>query len=179
MTTKYLIVDIRNSDEVLSKHFDGSKITNFYNIPMNMIRFNKEGILSHLKYIDKIFIVCQSGSRAQFIKNKYFKEENNILVDKSLQFKNMNTPGMHNITLESGTTIPVYINGSFKYNLYNLTRIIQIILGSVILACVLLLWKTCRMKTPLIVLVLFGGMALFNGLTNTCTLSLVFRDLLN
>jgi rhodanese-related sulfurtransferase len=66
---KYLFIDIRKSDEVYSKHFDQSQEYSFYNIPMNMIRFNAQTIINNLKDFDEIYIVCQSSSRSQFIKN--------------------------------------------------------------------------------------------------------------
>ena len=59
---KYLFIDIRKSDEVYSKHFDQSQEYSFYNIPMNMIRFNADTIINHLEYFDEIYIVCQSAS---------------------------------------------------------------------------------------------------------------------
>jgi len=43
-----IFIDIRKSDEVYSKHFDQSKDYSFYNIPMNMIRFNAQTIIKHL-----------------------------------------------------------------------------------------------------------------------------------
>ena len=48
---KYLFIDIRKSDEVYSKHFDQSQEYSFYNIPMNMIRFNADTIINHLEYV--------------------------------------------------------------------------------------------------------------------------------
>ena len=72
MSNRFIIIDIRNSDEVLTKHYDSTKMTNFYNIPANMIRFNREVILSHLNWVDTIYLVCNSSKRSQFIKNKYF-----------------------------------------------------------------------------------------------------------
>jgi rhodanese-related sulfurtransferase len=64
---KYLFIDIRKSDEAYSKHFDQSQEYSFYNIPMNMIRFNAMTIINHLEYVDEIYIVCQSAKRSQFI----------------------------------------------------------------------------------------------------------------
>ena len=62
---KYLFIDIRESDEVYSKHFDqsGPIGPSFYNIPMNMIRFNAQTIINHLEYVDEIYIVCETGNR--------------------------------------------------------------------------------------------------------------------
>ena len=62
---KYLFIDIRKSDEVYSNHFDQSQEYSFYNIPMNMIRFNAKTIIDHLDYFDTIYIVCQSANRSQ------------------------------------------------------------------------------------------------------------------
>ena len=65
---KYLFIDIRKSDEVYSKHFAISKDYKYYNIPMEMIRFNKNTIKNNLEYVNEIYIVCQSGARSQYIK---------------------------------------------------------------------------------------------------------------
>ena len=179
MSKNYILVDIRKSDEAFSKHFDGSKMTNYYNIPMNMIRFNQKVLESHLQYVDKIFIICNSGVRSQFIKDKYFKENDKIIVDKALQFKNFIKKGENEITLSNGDKMSVFVDGTFSFNLYNLTRIIQLMLGSIIIVCSSLVWNNCSSKYPLIILLLFGCMAVFNAVTNTCTLSVVFKNLLN
>ena len=84
----YLFIDIRKSDEVYSKHFVDGTQYKFYNIPMNMIKFNIKTIIDHLNYIDEIYIVCNSAKRANFIKNKYFLKESKIKVNNNLQFKN-------------------------------------------------------------------------------------------
>ena len=179
MDNKYILVDIRKSDEVFSKHFDGKKMTNFYNIPMNMIRFNKGGLENHLQYVEKIYIICRSGTRSQFIKDKYFKDNDKVVVDKALQFNKFSEKGENTITLDNGEKITVFVNGDFSFNLYNLTRIIQLMLGSIIIICSSLLWNKCSLKYPLVILLFFGSMAVFNALTNTCTLSIVFKNLLN
>ena len=93
---KYLFIDIRKSDEVYSKHFDQSQEYSFYNIPMNMIRFNAQTIINHLEYVDEIYIVCQSANRSQFIKNKYFNNYKRIKVSQHLQFSNLKY-GVNNI----------------------------------------------------------------------------------
>ena len=49
---KYLFIDIRKSDEVYAKHFGQSQDYSFYNIPMNMIRFNAQTIIKNLDYVD-------------------------------------------------------------------------------------------------------------------------------
>lgn len=177
----YLFIDIRKSDEVYAKHFDYSKDYKLYTIPMNMIRFNTKNIINHLKYIDEIYIICNSGKRANFIKNKYFKENDKIIVNKDLQFKNF-TKGINKIKLNyDSIELNVIVNG---YNFYSIMRLIQTIIGSLILLLggytIYEISKYKKInKIPLIVLLLIGSMALINGLTSTCTLSEILKNYLN
>ena len=182
---KYIFIDIRKSDEVYSKHFGQSNEYSFYNIPMNMIRFNRQTIINHLKYVDEIYIVCQSAARSQFIKDKYFSNYENIKVDKNLQFSNLNY-GSNTVSL-NGKLLNINIVGSNSYNFYNLMRILQTFLGLVMLLCagyiyIELIRKNLLKKInilPIIVLILFGLMAMYNGLTSTCSLSILLKDYLN
>lgn len=182
---KYLFIDIRKSDEVYTKHFDQSLEYSFYNIPMNMIRFNAQTIINHLEYVDEIFIVCQSANRSQFIKNKYFKEYKKIKVSHNLQFSNL-THGLNHVSLNGKTVMRINIVGSNSFNFYNVMRIIQTLLGIIMLLVGAFLFIQLRnekvfkrIMLPLIVLVLFGSMALYNGLTSTCSLSILLQDYLN
>jgi len=183
---KYLFIDIRKSDEVYRKHFDQSHEYSFYNIPMNMIRFNAQTIIDHLKYVDEIYIVCQSASRSQFIKDKYFKDHARIKVSKKLQFSNLNY-GLNNISLNKNTHMRINIVGSNSFNFYNVMRIIQTILGIIMISAggytYIQLSNANLLKKinslPLFVLVLFGIMALYNGLTSTCSISILLKDYLN
>lgn len=183
---KYLFIDIRKSDEVYSLHFDQSEEYSFYNIPMNMIRFNAQNIINHLEYIDEIYIVCQSANRSQFIKNKYFSEYERIKVSKNLQFSNLKH-GLNNISLDNNTTIRINIVGTNSFNFYNMMRIIQTFLGSLIILLGGYTYIQLRNEKllskinaiPLIVLLLFGSMALYNGLTSTCSISILLQDYLN
>ena len=70
--------------EFIKKRFDNSKDYSFYNITMNMIRFNIKNIISHLDYYI-FYIICQSGNRSSFIKDKYFKEYEKIKVNNEFQ----------------------------------------------------------------------------------------------
>lgn len=179
---KYLFIDIRKSDEVYSKRFDSSELYSVYNIPMNMIRFNKEMIINHLQYVNEIYIVCASSSRAGFIKDKYFSNHENIKVSESLQFNNLNH-GMNKIIL-SNHNININIVGSNSFNLYSIMRIIQLIMGTMILLIGTYTYNSIKTiksinKVPLIILILFGIMAIINGLTSTCTLSRILVNELN
>jgi rhodanese-related sulfurtransferase len=178
---KYIFIDIRKSDEAYMKHFDGNKHTNFYNIPMNMIRFNKQNIINHLQYVDGIYIICQSGKRSQFIKNKYFSDNDNIKVSKTLQFNNLKI-GKNQIVLNN-QPITIHIDGSGSFNLYNDMRIIQIILGLLILSAGGYTYfhiRNGKINTiPLIILLIMGMNSLYNGLTSTCTMSSILINYLN
>ena len=179
----YLFIDIRKSDEVYSRRFDKSHNYDVYYIPMYMIRFNVDIIRKHLNYKKEIYIVCNSASRSQFIKNKYFANDRNIIVSDSLQFNNL-SHGTNTIILNNNNTMKINVIGSDGFNLYNIMRITQIILGSLILVIGgYTLYSTYSYKNinkvPLIILILFGSMALFNGLTSTCSISTIFIDSLN
>ena len=183
---KYLFIDIRKSDEVYSRHFDQSHEYSFYNIPMNMIRFNAKTIINHLKYFDEIYIVCQSANRSQFIKNKYFNNDKRIKVSEKLQFSNLKY-GLNNISLNKNTNIRINIIGSNSFNFYSVMRIIQTIMGIIMLSKGIYIYiqlsKEKLLKKinilPLIVLALFGSMAIYNGLTSTCSISILLKNYLN
>jgi hypothetical protein len=183
---KYLFIDIRKSDEVYAKHFDQSKEYSFYNIPMNMIRFNAQTIIKHLEYVDEIYIVCQSASRSQFIKDKYFNDHKRIKVCQKLQFSKLNY-GSNNVSLNKNTDMRINIVGSNSFNFYSLVRILQTILGIIMITVggytYMQLRKADLLKKinilPLFVLILFGIMALYNGLTSTCSISMLLKDYLN
>ena len=170
---KYLFIDIRKSDEVYSNHFDQSQEYSFYNIPMNMIRFNAKTIIKHLDYFDTIYIVCQSANRSQFIKNKYFSDYERIKVNKNLQFSTLKH-GLNNVL-----GMKINIIGSNSFNFYSIMRITQTIMGIIMLSVGLYISKEKKIIVPWIILVAFGSMALFNGLTSTCSMSILLEDYLN
>ena len=180
----YIFIDIRKSDEVYSKRLDIKKAENFsvYHFPMNMIQFNRDVIIEHLEYVDEIYLVCHSAKRSQFIKDKYFSEYPKIKVSKELQFSELKT-GMNEVFLDS-EKINVKIINPNKFNFYSIMRITQTILGTLILVLggyTLIQIKNSKKinKIPLIILLLFGLMALINGLTSTCTMSIILQDYLN
>jgi len=193
---KYLFIDIRKSDEVFSRHIENPRTssnglnTNYevYNIPMYMIKFNKEMIKKHTQYYDEIYIVCNSTSRSQFIKDKYFAEYSNIKVSKFLQFDSLNF-GTNNITINN-KSLTINVVGSNGFNIYSILRITQILLGTVILlfgGYTYFNIYTAKNNSsvskisliPLTILLLFGLMALTNGLTSTCSITTIFIDSLN
>ena len=181
---KYLFIDIRKSDEVYSKHLDQSQEYSFYNIPMNMIRFNAQTIIKHLKYYDEIYIVCESSSRSQFIKNKYFSQYEKIKVSQNLQFSNLKY-GLNKVSLN--TDMRINVVGSNSFNFYNVMRIIQTVMGIIMLSVggyTYIQLRNAKLSKkintlPLIILMLFGIMALYNGLTSTCSMSILLKDYLN
>ena len=81
----------------------------------------------------------------------------------------------------------INIVGSNSFNYYNVMRIIQTILGIVMILIggyTYIQLKNEKLlkkinSVPLIILVLFGSMALYNGLTSTCSISILLEDYLN
>jgi len=153
---------------------------------MNMIRFNAQTIIDHLEYVDEIFIVCQSSSRSQFIKDKYFNDYDRIKVSKNLQFINLKH-GLNTVSINENTNMKINIIGSNSFNFYNVMRIIQTILGTIMISVGLYMYIQLKNANlvkkvniiPLIILILFGSMALYNGLTSTCSISILLEDYLN
>lgn len=119
---KYLFIDIRKSDEVYSRRFGLSNAYSTYNIPMNMIRFNDRQIVKHLEYVDVIYIVCGTGSRSKFIKDKYFSNYENIKVSNNLQFKNLKN-GKQLVKLSDNEHIETAVIDDGQFNLYRIRRV--------------------------------------------------------
>ena len=180
----YIFIDIRKSDEVYSNRIDLKAAENFsvYHIPMNMIKFNRDVIIEHLEYVDEIYLICHSAKRSKFIKDKYFSEYPKIKVSKELQFSELKT-GLNKVTLND-EKINVNVINPNKFNFYSIMRITQTILGSLILLLggytLIQIRKSKKInKIPLIILLFFGINALINGLTSTCTMSIILKDYLN
>jgi hypothetical protein len=151
-----------------------------------MVRFNDQMIINHLEYVDEIYIVCQSASRSQFIKNKYFKDYERIKVSKNLQFSNLQF-GLNKVSLNENSNMKINIVGSNSFNYYNVMRIIQTIMGIIMLSVGAYTYMQLKKENllnkinsvPLIILMLFGIMALYNGLTSTCSISILLENYLN
>jgi len=179
---KYIFIDIRKSDEVYNKRFAPSGDYGYYNIPMDMIRFNQYTIRKHLEYANEIYIVCRSATRSQYIKYKYFANDANIKIIKDLQFNNLNYGD--NIIKINNDILRVKVEGTPGINFYSIMRIIQTFLGLLIIILggmtyiELSKYKNANV-IPLIILIIFGLMAIINGLTSTCTLSIILQDYLN
>lgn len=179
------MIDIRKSDEVYSLRLDNafSKYDVYY-IPMYMVRFNVEMIKRLMTKYKEIYLLCHSGKRSTFIKDKYFKEDKTIVVHDMLRFNKLSYGEVNEIILNNDTRLEVKVIGSGSFNVYSIMRITQIILGTMIL--IIGVYTYGQLQTegtkntiPLIILLLLGVNALFNGLTSTCTVSEVFVDYLN
>jgi hypothetical protein len=81
----------------------------------------------------------------------------------------------------------INVVGSNSFNFYSVMRIIQTIMGIIMLLVGISIYIQLRKEKllkkinilPLIVLVAFGSMALYNGLTSTCSISILLEDYLN
>lgn len=183
---KYLFIDIRKSDKVYSKYLEESSQYTFYNIPMNMIRFNVGTILNQLDQFEQIYIICESSKSSLFIKNKYFKEYPKIKVNDNLQFSNLNY-GPNKVSIDENNELVLNVIGNKSFNFYSITRIIQTITGILMLSVGIFTYmqlsKNDLLKkvntVPLIVLIIFGSMSLYNGLTSTCSMSILLKNYLN
>jgi hypothetical protein len=182
-----IFIDIRSDSEVFNKHINTKQLSNanysVYVIPMNMIRFNVETIINHLQWVKNIYLVCDTARRSQYIKNKYFASNPNIIVDTNLQFTHLQN-GTNTVTLTNNKTtfiIPV----TTQPGIYSIMRIIQIIYGIIFISCTgyllfVLRNSKCNItRIPVYIALIVALMALFNGLTNTCSMSMLLREYLN
>ena len=149
---------------------------------MDMIKFNQHTICKHLEYANEIYIVCRTARRSQYIKDKYFSNDANIKISKDLQFNNLNYGD--NLIKIDNDTLNVKVEGTPGINFYSIMRIVQTFLGLLILILGGLTYmEMSNYKNaniiPLVILMIFGLMALVNGITSTCTLSLILQDYLN
>jgi hypothetical protein len=191
---KYLFIDIRKSDKVYSKHLnsvsskylDNYTPCTFYNIPMNMIRFNVKTITNQLENFDEVYIICESSNSSQFIKKKYFDSFTKIKVNDKLQFSNLKH-GINTVSVSENNIIILDVGGTKSFNFYSITRIIQTVTGLIMLYVGIFIYMKLKEKqllkeiniNPLYILIAFGSMALFNGLTSTCSMSILFKNYLN
>ena len=77
---KTYILDIREEFELKKIHMlPTNNNTSIINIPSRHIQFNID-FLEELSTTNKIYIICRSGSRANNIKNKFFKNNDNIIA---------------------------------------------------------------------------------------------------
>jgi rhodanese-related sulfurtransferase len=150
MTTLFL--DIRNYDEIDKKHFDPKKNTNMdiLYMPANIIKYNIPYLLKNFEKYDNIKIICQSGNRSNIIKEKYFKDNKNVLVN-DVHFKDIHD----NVIISNG----IYMN---------LTRKIQLIVGTIVL---LLFILTYFYKYAFIGYLLLGLMMLYVAISGNCFMS--------
>lgn len=183
MESQTILIDIRRDSEVFNKRIDTRKFTDagLYVIPMNMIRFNRDTIIQHLKWVKEIYLVCDTGRRSKYIKDRYFADIPAIKVAGELQFSKFQL-GDNTVSIPGGPSLIIPVIGDT--GLYSLTRIIQIMLGTVIgIAAAIALYNLDRKcvisRSALWVIMVFALMALFNGLTDTCTLSMLLRNYLN
>ena len=138
-------------------------------------------IIAHLQWVKRIYLVCDTGRRSAYIKAKYFGDVSGIVVVPELQFSRLNH-GNNRVVLSDGQSFNIPVVGNM--GIYSITRLIQIMLGTIIgLSSAVALYnldKKCIVsRNALFIILAFSVMALINGLTDTCTLSQLLKDYLN
>ena len=131
-------------------------------------------ISDELKY--PFFVKANNSGSSFGVYKVYDKKELESAVIENFTIDN-------EIILEEGV-IKLNIIGSNAFNMYSIMRIIQLILGTLIIGLGGYTYYQMRKKKvtktinkiPQIVLILVGVMALINSVTSTCTLSLLLQD---
>jgi hypothetical protein len=148
-----LLLDVRNQDEIDSVRFtnNNNEYRNILYMPSNLIKYNVYFLDEHFKEYENVYIICKSGTRSKKVKDKYFRDNDNVRVsskhfdelDKSNIYK---SPEIH----------------------LSMTRKIQIISGTiiVILFSLLLFYKNIKY-----VFLLFGIVMIYVGISGNCFMS--------
>ena len=77
---KNIIIDIREESELNEKSLETDSVElEIINIPMRHIQFNLPYI-NRLAENGKVYLMCKSGTRANKVKNKYFSNNDNVVI---------------------------------------------------------------------------------------------------
>ena len=77
---KNIIIDVREESELKEKHLETDSVElEIINIPMRHIQFNIPYI-KRLADNGKVYLMCKSGTRANKVKNKYFSNNDNVVI---------------------------------------------------------------------------------------------------
>jgi hypothetical protein len=181
--SRFLVLDIRKSDELHQKHIVSTNDYDVLNIPMEVIRFNVGYLLELLSNYNIMYIMCRTGKRSKFIKDKYFNNNTNVIISSNLNSSVLDY-GKNRVKLEN-ITVTLMVEGKPGFNLYNMTRIVQLILGTTILLCSgFIFYKLkagkCQISLiPFLVLWVFGLNSVYSSLFNYCGLSKLLMNYLN
>lgn len=150
---KNLLLDVRNHDEISNMKLKETKeISEILYIPSNTVKFNLEFLNSYFKQFDQVYIICRSGNRSSQIKDKYFKDTDNVQIYKY---------NYNNIPKEQLESPP-------ENTSYSLVRKIQMIMGTILLVIFILSFHIKNMSYVLLPLSLF---MIYVGVSGNCFMS--------
>ena len=148
-----LLLDIRNQDEIDSQRFNNNnnEYRNILYIPSNLIKYNVDFLQEYFKEYENIYIICKSGVRSKKIKDKYFRQNENVHVSSN-HFNSLDKSHIYK-------SPELYLS---------ITRKIQIISGSIIilLFSLLLFYKNVKYA-----FLLFGIFMIYVGISGNCFMS--------
>jgi len=149
-----IIIDIRDESELLdSKMHTFDENTYILNIPTRNIKFNIEGI-NKLSKKYKIYLVCRSSNRSDKVKNKYFKDNENVIsVSGGIKKENE----LFNIISEKGGM--------------GFQQIMQIIFSIILLVIAILLFMKINRNIILLIISIMIILILLQAFTKSCVLS--------
>jgi len=154
-----IIIDIREEFELLGKQMHSVDPSVFViNIPMRSIFANTDWI-NELSQSHNIYIICRHGIRASKVKDKYFKDNKNIIsLDGGITKLEINNIFDNKIKL---------IHGKGGLGLQQYT---QIMFASILTVLAILLYFDIDKKYVISLIVLIVLFILYQLLTNVCYL---------
>ena len=134
-----IVIDIREEHELKEKQLVSDSLQ-IINIPMRNVIFNVDYI-NKLSETDQIYLVCRSANRSKLVKERHFKDNENVIYGKLEDIKEASIEkGKYTIKcgmqqymqimflfiLIAGLVINIFI-GKFVFSIFSLLAIIMII----------------------------------------------------
>lgn len=164
---KTYILDIREEHELKKLHIiPNNSTSSIINIPSRHIQFNID-FLEELSTTNKIYIICRSGSRANNIKNKFFKNNDNIIA---LNFGVKDADKVRDF----GKIRLVYNNPTFIQG-QGITQYMQIMFAFIITLQVALLYFNVNKNHIIIGNIIFIIFILSQVITQSCFLTKILN----
>lgn len=174
------IIDIREEHEILEERIISTSTTTstiVSCIPMKFIKWN-QSLINHLTNNNKdtiIYIICRSSNRSNTIKNKYFKENSNVIsIEGGVQGLKQNQELQQQLEVQVQINTDKNIFQTFSIQQY--MQMLFAILLSITLILLVLQVKPMYIIYWLMSIILF---IIYQLVTKSCILSQIINKISN
>lgn len=151
------LIDLREEQELTkSRIISKDENLTIISIPQRYIFANKE-FIDNISKDSKVYLLCRSGNRSGNIKNKYFKNNDNVISIEG---------GLKSLEQFGDKIELVYGKGGFGMQQY-----MQIVFAFVIIGTIIAIFMNVKKLYLMIGLGLFVAFILYQIFSNSCILS--------